>query len=240
MDQSDLLNWLVVIPARLTSERLPRKPLQILCGKTLLEQVYQNLLPLKEGCLKAKIPFIMTNASHQSGTDRCREASRGSSRSFVLNVQGDEPFVALSDLKSLMRLMESSDAPMGTLAFKSSSRQDFASPHIVKIARSGRGSAIYFSRAPIPHDRNALAAGTGNIEFWQHLGVYAFTKLGLNMFCDLPSSTLEQIEKLEQLRAVEAGWSILVCEAKQAGFGIDTPEDLQRAQQLISSQATAK
>jgi 3-deoxy-manno-octulosonate cytidylyltransferase (CMP-KDO synthetase) len=246
-------NWLLVIPARLSSERLPRKPLQRLGGRYLIEQVYHNLKALtahgveivvacdskdvEQVCLNANIPTVMTKASHPSGTDRCNEVAKQRSKSFILNVQGDEPFVELEDLKRLMIAVETTKSPMGTLGFRSKSRADFENPNHVKIVRSSTGHALYFSRAPIPCYRDYQKVPQPDFSFYQHVGVYGFSKDSLSEFCALPQSPLETIEKLEQLRAVEAGWRILVCETQNLGFGIDTPEDLTRAENFLKSRA---
>ena len=224
-------NWLIVVPARLKSERLPRKPLADLAGKPLLVRVYENLLPLAglgarivaavdhddtaRACDAHKIARVMTDESHQSGTDRCAEVARSeSSFKFILNVQGDEPFVSLDDLKSLMTAMEASTHPMGTLGFRRHDRDAYLDPNIVKIVMTGNRTAIYFSRAPVPFDREYIRSAKADLSFIQHQGVYAFRREALIDFCALPPSDLETTEKLEQLRAVEAGWKIYVADAR--------------------------
>ncbi len=241
------VKWLIVIPARLKSERLPNKPLSMLGGKPLIVRVYENLASLKRQgaeiivavdheqtaniCTQFKIPTIMTLESHQSGTDRCAEvALKHAEFPFVLNVQGDEPFVNLDDLRHLMTTMEHSNHPMGTLGIACHDWDSFIDPNIVKIVVSEDRTAIYFSRAPVPYDREAFRLGTNKATFVQHLGVYAFRRETLQNFCTLPKSTLEQTEKLEQLRALSAGWKIAVSTAKFGSRGIDTPDDLAAAQ----------
>jgi 3-deoxy-manno-octulosonate cytidylyltransferase (CMP-KDO synthetase) len=251
-DQLDLLNsdlaqWLIVIPARLKSERLPRKPLANLAGKPLIVRVFENIAPLmKQGahvivavdheetaqaCAQFNIPTVMTKDSHQSGTDRCAEvAAKFPDRQFILNVQGDEPFVNLDDLRQLMTTMEHSHHPMGTLGIIRQDWEAYIDPNTVKIVVAHDSTAIYFSRAPIPYDRDTFRAGRTTIRFTQHLGVYAFRRESIQTFCALPPSPLEQTEKLEQLRAINAGWRIAVSYAKFASIGIDTQEDLAAAQ----------
>jgi len=253
----DLSDWLIVIPARLRSERLPNKPLQSLGGRPLIEQVYLNLMPMAASgakiivavddpkvaaaCGAAHVPHVMTQVSHQSGTDRCHEVSQMFEHKYLLNVQGDEPFMNIDDLKSLMLTLSGSSSPMATLAIKTRGTSQFLNPNIVKVVRGEHGRAIYFSRAPVPYDRDVLklkSSPESELEFWQHQGVYAFTRGGLEDFCKLPASRLEQIEKLEQLRAIEAGWSILIAEASHRSIGIDTPEDLVRAEALWQERQT--
>lgn len=243
-------DWLIVVPARLASERLPSKPLLDLGGKPLIVRVMENLLPLHatgvevvaavddertlQVCQKFGLHAVMTSAQHQSGTDRCAEVAREfPARKFILNVQGDEPFVKLDDLKNLMELMESKTPKMATLGYPSSDLSDFTNPNIVKIVLSSNNEAIYFSRAPVPHDRNGIRDHQKTMKHLQHLGIYAFSQDSIHQFCQLPPSELELIEKLEQLRALDAGWKILVTKAGHKSIGIDTPEDLKLAQKVF-------
>lgn len=246
----DPKEWLIVIPARLASERLPLKPLVDLGGKPLIVRVFENLEPLENAgaeiivavddertlsvCRDFNIKAMMTATSHKSGTDRCAEvAGHFPKKKFVLNVQGDEPFVSCEDLKRLMTLMATKNPLMATLGYPSSDFKDYTEPNIVKIVVSGKDEAIYFSRAPVPFERDAMRSGNKNIEHIQHLGIYAFTRESITQFCKLAPSSLEHVEKLEQLRAVAAGWKILVSRASAKSLGIDTPEDLARAQKVF-------
>ena len=242
-------DWLIVIPARLGSQRLPNKPLQLLAGLPVIARVYNNLKPLeaegaklvvavdapstREACSTHNIPWIMTSDQHPSGTDRCHEAAQHFHHPFIMNVQGDEPFVDLNDLRRLASGLRASKAPMGTLAIKQSDYGKYHDPNIVKVVMA-HDRAIYFSRAPVPFDREAERHSHGTRSFWQHIGVYAFTRGALDAFCKLPPTELENTEKLEQLRAIAAGWEIFVTEAKHVGIGIDTHEDLQRAERLLA------
>ncbi len=253
----DPKEWLIVIPARLASERLPLKPLVDLGGKPLVVRVFENLVPLRATgaeivvavddertlrvCRDFKIQSMMTSIDHRSGTDRCAEvAGHFPQKRFVLNVQGDEPFVSCEDLKKLMALMAANNPLMAannplmaTLGYQSSDLKDYSDPNVVKIVVSGKDEAIYFSRAPVPFDRDRMRLGNNQIDHLQHLGIYAFTRESLSQFCKLQPSFLEQVEKLEQLRAINAGWKILVCRASSKSIGIDTPDDLIRAQQVF-------
>lgn len=242
----DLSQWLIVIPARLKSERLPRKPLVDLVGKPLIVRVYENILPLRshgatvivavdhqdtaDVCKKFNVPYQMTKEAHQSGTDRCHEVAQAfPDFPFILNVQGDEPFIDTSDLERLCQSMTTNIFVMGTLGIANDDWQQYQDPNVVKIVMASDGSAIYFSRAPVPFDRDEVRAGGRKISFMQHMGIYAFRREALTQFCQLPPSKLEQIEKLEQLRAISAGWKIGVTEAKIRSLGIDTPNDLAEA-----------
>lgn len=242
----DLSDWLIVVPARLGSERLPRKPLADLGGRPLVVRVAENLAPLTrrgatlvvatdapavlEICTQHGVRAMLTRATHASGTDRCAEAASAFPHSYVLNVQGDEPFVAVADLEALTRSMVAKpEADMGTLVYRSTDPAVAADPNAVKAVRTQSGWALYFSRASLPYDRSATARGHRPEAFWQHLGVYAFRREKLADFVRLGPSPLELTEKLEQLRALEAGWRLWTEEASTVARGIDTPEDLEMA-----------
>jgi len=182
-----------------------------------------------EVCQKHSVPVQMTDVAHKSGTDRCAEVAKTSDRPFVLNVQGDEPFVDLDDLERLLTKMEADGDPMGTMVHRNHHLIDYQNANCVKAVISDGGKAMYFSRSPLPYYRDPE-----NFEaFWQHIGVYAFTKKGLLEFCSLPQHSLELAESLEQLRALGHGLSIAVTEAKNPSLGIDTPQDLEAARARI-------
>ncbi len=240
-------HWIIVIPARLASTRLPQKPLQDLCGAPLVVRVYQRLKPIidmgalaivatdslqvKQACEPYNIPCELTKTDHKSGTDRVHEVSSRHSQPFILNVQGDEPFV---DVETLQKLAESMAMPrqnpieMGTVVYRNPHRNDFNNPNVVKAVIS-EDKAIYFSRAPIPFHRDDTFTG-----FWQHQGIYGFRKACLEKFSQYPEHPLEKLEKLEQLRAIGHGIAILTVESKHAAIGIDTPFDLEEARELYS------
>lgn len=237
--------WLIVVPARMHSTRLPRKPLADLGGLPMIVRVYQRLEPfaklgatlviatddqeILDVCQKHKVPARMTSIAHKSGTDRCAEVAAAYDKPFVLNVQGDEPFVNLDDLKGLLTQMEKNGDPMGTMVHHNQSLEAYQNPNCVKAVMNETGRALYFSRSPLPYYREpGLFAG-----FWQHIGVYAFTKKGLLDFCQLPQHPLETAESLEQLRALGHGLSIAMTVAESPSLGIDTPQDLEAARERI-------
>lgn len=238
-------SWLIVVPARMHSTRLPRKPLADLGGKPMIVRVYERLSPLEKlgatlviatddqeiltVCQNHAVPARMTRIDHKSGTDRCAEVAREFDKKFVLNVQGDEPFVNLDDLKGLLAKMEKDGDPMGTMVHRNSSETEYRNPNCVKALMNEQGRALYFSRSPLPYYREPSSfAG-----FWQHIGVYAFTKKGLLEFCQLPQHALEIAESLEQLRALGNGLSIALTVAESPSLGIDTPQDLEAARARI-------
>ncbi len=239
-------NWLIVIPARLSSTRLPQKPLADLAGKPLVVRVYERLKPLVEkgadvvvatdsdevmaACRQHQVPSIMTDAAHQSGTDRCAEVARKRPKPFIMNVQGDEPFVNCGDLEALARLMTEQHAGMGTMMHKNQKRTDYDNPNCVKVVVNDAHQALYFSRSPLPYYR----APQTFAYFWQHLGVYAFSAETLQKFCSLPQHALELAESLEQLRALGHNIPIVVSVADHPAIGIDTPEDLEAARARFS------
>lgn len=241
-----LKNWIIVVPARLGSTRLNKKPLQDLGGLPLIARVYQRLLPLKkegakivvatdslevsEACQKHEVESQLTSSEHQSGTDRVYEVASKHPQKYILNVQGDEPFIEIQDLLTLMKCMENSAHKMGTLVYNNSSIEDYQNPNVVKVVTDQSKKALYFSRSPIPYYRDHDFQS-----FWQHQGVYAYSQDALSHFCSLPSSSLESLEKLEQLRALQAGIDILTVEASKPSLGIDTPEDLEHARKRITT-----
>ncbi len=233
--------WLIVVPARLGSTRLKDKPLKELMGKPLVVRVYENLKPLLktgakivvatdsnlvvEACQLFGIEAAMTKESHESGTDRVYEVALRYGPQYVLNVQGDEPFVNLEDLSALTTTLEGhSSAQMATLYYKNHDPKDLQNPNIVKVVKSKGDFALYFSRSPLPYGRDQALD-----HFLQHLGVYAYKTSCLSRFCQMPKSYLEETEKLEQLRALENDIPIALLAAKNRTLGIDTEEDLKHA-----------
>ena len=234
-----------VIPARLGSTRLPHKPLQQLAGEPLITRVVQRVLEhglidelvvatdsarVVQAAEAAGVRGIMTASSHQTGTDRVAEvAARREFSAFdtVVNVQGDEPFLAREALAGALARVEQGD-DVGTAAAPLAG--DLAAdPGRVKVVTDARGRALYFSRSVIPHRREAADPSEGL--YWQHLGIYSFTRGALARWVTLPPSPAEQAERLEQLRALHNGMTIGVARLQQPALpGIDTADDLRRAE----------
>ena len=237
---------LIVIPARLHSTRLPRKLLLRETGKTVLQHTY-------EAALQASLPtqvcvatdheeiaheveafggaVIMTDANAASGTDRVAEAVRSLPHAdIVVNVQGDEPDIRGESIDlAIRRLIDNPYAKMSTLATPIRDIDQLLDPACVKVVNSVHGAALYFSRSPIPHVRNGVSqAHLDEGAFLQHIGLYAYRREFLLQLSQLPPSSLERLENLEQLRVLEAGYQIQVGIVQENSCGIDTPEDYQR------------
>ena len=234
----------IVIPARLASTRLPRKLLLAQTGKSLLQHTYDAATKARRPlglCVAADHPAIaeeverfveqvqMTDPSAASGTDRVAEVARRlQDVDILVNVQGDEPELAGDSIDLVIRLLEENpEAVMATLATPIRQREQLEDPACVKVVFDARGRALYFSRSPIPHPRQwddgLLQADPPH--FYQHVGLYAYRRDFLIQLSQMPQSGLEAIERLEQLRVLEAGHSILVGVVDEPTFGIDTPED---------------
>ena len=238
------MSIIAVIPSRYASTRLPGKPLVDICGKTMVQRVYERVRRVKlfdevlvatddERIMSAVASFrgraCMTSADCPSGSDRLIEVARAHPADIYVNVQGDEPLVEPDSIEKLARAMlEDSSLQMGTLCYPISAEQA-QNPNLVKVVRAHNGNALYFSRSPIPFPRSGGIAP----EYFGHLGMYAYRREFLMNFGSLPYSPLENTEKLEQLRVLQAGIAIRVLEVKAVGPGVDTPEDLEEVRRII-------
>jgi 3-deoxy-manno-octulosonate cytidylyltransferase (CMP-KDO synthetase) len=251
------MSVLCVLPARIASERLPRKPLQVISGKTLIEWSWRAAHSVPEldevwvatdsreirDCVNAfggKV--VMTSPDHVSGTDRVAEAVRmGGARPHdtVVNFQPDEPFTRPEAVSAALRLVVEGVAEISTLAAPIRSAEEWRSESVVKLARAVDGRALYFSRGPIPHRRggepehSAPGEPGSDAMYLQHLGLYVYTNRALQRWVGLPPSPLEELERLEQLRPLEAGMTIHVVVIRAGELGIDEPADLVRAERLL-------
>ena len=238
---------MIIIPARLESTRFAQKALCDLGG---LPMVVRTALNAKEvdsvvvacdderiaqACKAHKIEYVMTDKSHTSGTDRCAEAARKlglGANEIVINVQGDEPFLEHQVIATLIKLMKDKKPFMGTLA-KVICAADITDSNLVKVVLNAHNEAIYFSRAPIPFCRDKDCEVL--TPYLGHLGIYGFYAKSLEEFCALPKSPLEEIEKLEQLRAIYHKKSIALAVVETQSVGIDTPEDYKRALEYLKT-----
>ena len=250
-----MTDFVVAIPARYAASRLPGKPLRLLGGEPLVLQVARRALQAGArevwvatddtriaGALEGlgQVQVAMTATHHASGTDRLAECARiagWSDDTVVVNLQGDEPFAPAEGIRAVAQALLQGVAPMSTLAAVVEDAQTLFDPNVVKLVRNVRGEALYFSRAPIAWHRDAFAQDReqlpAGVQWLRHIGIYGYRAGFLQQFAAMPPGTLEQIESLEQLRVLEAGHAISVA-LTPAPFppGIDTPEDLQRAEQL--------
>jgi 3-deoxy-manno-octulosonate cytidylyltransferase (CMP-KDO synthetase) len=232
----------IVIPARYASSRLPGKPLLNATGKYLIQHVYERALTAKcasevivatdDDRIAAAVRSFggrvaMTRADHPSGTDRVAEVAAGLTADVVINLQGDEPMLDGETLDHLAELLQRDPgSSMATLAVPIHSKGVYLSPNVVKVVCDGRGRALYFSRSPIPMVRDGEPDFTASPpRFLQHLGLYAYRREFLLKLAMMPPHSLEEMEKLEQLRVLGAGAAIQVGLAARAHRGVDTPAD---------------
>lgn len=241
----------VVIPARYGSTRLPGKALLPIAGKPLLQWVHERARESQarevlvatddERIAQAAQSFgahvVMTDAKHASGTDRIAEVSRimrWGAEEIVVNVQGDEPLMPPKLINQVAQMLEThANAAIATLASPITSLEELIDPNVVKVVTDSEGRALYFSRAPIPWDRDGAAAGLASQKSFanarRHIGLYAYRAGALQRLASLAPSPLEQQEKLEQLRALENQLEIRVVDAaERPGQDVNTPEDLER------------
>lgn len=247
---------LCVLPARLGSERLPRKPLQMIAGRPLVEWTWiaasrvpgiDELLVATDSDEIARVvtsfggTAVITSAEHPSGTDRVAEAVAGREADVIVNFQADEPFLVAASVRAAIDAIIERRAGIATLATPIVSEAEWRSTAVVKVARTADGAALYFSRAPIPHprdgtpnwDRDGRMDQPADSPWLRHVGLYAYSGEALEAFVALPPSPLEEVERLEQLRALEAGMRIEVCLVAPGEPGIDVPDDVARAAELL-------
>ena len=240
-----LVKVLGVIPARLASTRLPRKVLREISGIPLVVHVYRaarrsprldDLLVATDSdevaaaCRAHGIPAVMTAESHPSGTDRLWEVSQGRHADVYVNIQGDEPLVSPGHIEGLVApFLSDPDVQVTTLKIRATP-EEVASRTANKVVTNARGDALYFSRLPIPFDRD----GGGGITYWKHVGLYAYRRAVLGIYHALPRSPLERAEQLEQLRLLENGISIRVTETDEPTVGVDTEDDFRAVEVLLA------
>ena len=243
------MKFTAIIPARYASTRFPGKPLAILGGKTVIQRVYEQAVSVlddayvatdDERILQTVEAFggraVMTRSDHKSGTDRIEEAATkiGTTADVIINIQGDEPFIHPSQIETLCHLFDDPQTQIGTLGKRFESMEAVENPNSPKIVTDVKGFALYFSRSVIPFIRGRQRdEWFGQYPFLKHLGIYAYRREVLAEITRLPQSPLELAESLEQLRWLQNGYRIRVGETDVETVGIDTPEDLQRAEQFL-------
>jgi 3-deoxy-manno-octulosonate cytidylyltransferase (CMP-KDO synthetase) len=235
-----------VIPARLNSTRLPGKVLLPIHGKPLIQWVVERTLQarrltevlvavddvqVQQALAGVDVEVVMTRSDHPSGTDRIAEAIEGRDCDAVINVQGDEPMISPTLIDKLADTILAGDSEMATAVTPIQSEEDRLDPSVVKVVLNNLDQAMYFSRSPIPYVREpedeAIAV------FWRHIGMYAYKTDFLRELVTHPAGNLEQVEKLEQLRALQLGARIQAVITDDVGLGVDCPEDLERVKEAM-------
>ena len=241
----------VVIPARYASSRFPGKPLALLGGKPMIQQVYERVRAAR-GITRVVVATddarirdcvigfggeaVITGGELRSGSDRVAAVAREIPADVYVNLQGDEIPLAPGFLEDLILPFTKSDADVGTLKQAITEERELLDPNVVKVITDRHGAALYFSRSPIPYLRDRRAGDSALVPglHWKHLGLYIYRAAALAGFATLPSGTLEVTEQLEQLRLLEAGIRIRVWETTHASLRVDTPADLERAEQVLT------
>ena len=236
---------IAVIPARLGSTRLSRKVLRDIAGKPMVQRVYEaakKCLLLQDVIIATDADEVMrlaeangwkaqmTSSAHRSGTDRVNEVAQHVPADVYVNIQGDLPLLRPEQVEALLKPMQRTEVMVSTVKTPCKP-EEIENPNAVKVVTDKNGRALYFSRSTIPYDRDR----SGNIQYFKHLGLYAYRKAALQRFCSLPESKLEASERLEQLRLLENGIDIYVEETPFGSVEVDTEEDLRRVEELLRS-----
>ncbi len=235
----------VVIPARMTSTRLPGKPLADICGQSLIERVYRQAEKIK---LASQVivatddlsivkeikriggEAIMTSADHPSGTDRVAEVAQNMDAEIIVNLQGDEPFIHAEPVDMAIEAMRKDKTLNCATLCTPIDKQEAGDKNVTCVVRDLQGNALYFSKLSIPHDRNGDSA---DIPLFKHLGIYIYRRDFLLQMASWPPTPLEKCEKLEQLRILEHGEKIACLITDHDSIGVDSPEDLERARKIV-------
>ena len=248
------MKFIALIPARYASTRFPGKPLAMLGGKTVIQRVYEQVVKYFDDAyvctddnriMDAVLQFggksVMTDANHKSGTDRCFEAFQkvGDGADVVVNIQGDEPFIHPTQLQSIKACFDESSTQIATLVKPFTSNDSFDSlqnPNSPKVVVDANMNALYFSRSVIPYLRGVpQEEWLSQHTFYKHIGLYAYRSDVLAEITSLSQSALEKAESLEQLRWLENGYTIRVGITNFETIGIDTPDDLERAERYLKT-----
>ena len=247
------MKTIAIIPARYASTRFPGKPLAVLCGKTVIQRVYSQVeKQLNAVCVATDDErifnhvkswggnVIMTRSDHKSGTDRIEEAvekleEAGQVYDVIVNVQGDEPFIHPSQISALCDCFKDDRTQIATLGIRfGKNMENVSNPNSPKIVLDNKGFAMYFSRSVIPYCRNVdYSMWAESFDFVKHIGMYAYRRDILREITALPQSILEKSESLEQLRWLQNGYRIKVGETNLETIGIDTPDDLKKAEKFL-------
>ncbi len=243
------MNFTAIIPARYASTRFPGKPLALLDGKTVIQRVYEQVIAVipdtwvatdDERIMQAVESFggkaVMTSPNHKSGTDRIEEAAEkiNTQADVIVNIQGDEPFIQASQIKTICQQFEEASTQIATIGKPFATMDEVDNVNSPKIVTDNNGFALYFSRSVIPYVRGKEhKVWLDDFPFLKHLGIYAYRRDVLREITQLPQSSLEKAESLEQLRWLQNGYRIRVGITHVETVGIDTPADLKRAEEFL-------
>jgi 3-deoxy-manno-octulosonate cytidylyltransferase (CMP-KDO synthetase) len=248
---SQYLKIVGIIPSRYASTRLPGKPLADICGKTMVQRVYEQakqsilltdvVVATDDERIESAVQSFggtvqMTPVNIHSGSDRIALVAKNCNADIVVNIQGDEPMIDPKLIDQTIRLLiDDRNAVVGTAVKKTTSHQDVFNPNIVKVVLDNNNYALYFSRSPIPHVRDARNDDGWFIEtmFYKHFGIYVYRADFLQQYTTLKQTPLEMAEKLEQLRILENGYRIKCAVTEYESLPVDTPEDLERVRKMI-------
>ena len=247
------MNIVAIIPARYASTRFPGKPLADICGKPMVQHVFERTQKAQlvdhvvvatddQRIFDTVESFggtaIMTGGHHQTGTDRLAEAAEKLGADLIVNVQGDEPLIDPKMIDQAVQPMRDDESlPMGTLKTRIDEPSDLVNPNVVKVVTDLSGCALYFSRSHIPYPRDLDGSpGVNHLQHaYRHIGLYVYRRDFLLKYPALPATPLEKLESLEQLRALEHGYRIRVVETALSSHGVDTSEDLDRVKKTLAS-----
>lgn len=252
------MKTIVIIPARLDSSRLPGKVLLDICGKPMVQHVYEAAKKADgiadvyiatdsdEVVLKCKDfteNIVMTSDQHESGTDRLAEAGESLVYDGVINVQGDEPLIDPQLISQLAKALEDEDISMVSAMHKITTTDELKSPNTVKVTVNKNSNALYFSRSIIPHHRdnwdtllNHHVTIPKSLTFFKHIGIYGYKKEFLSQYAKMEQTYLEKLEKLEQLRVLENEFNIKMIETEYEPIGVDVKEDLEKVRKIMKCQ----
>lgn len=252
------MKTVVIIPARLGSSRLPGKVLLDICGKPMVEHVYNaakkaqgifdvyiatDSQKVKSACELFTNNVIMTSKEHESGTDRLAEVLQRIECDNVINVQGDEPLIDPQLITQLAGMLNTTDTEMVSAMHKITTTQELKSPNSVKVTVDKNANALYFSRSIIPHHRDEWEALLNHhevipsaLKFYKHIGIYGYKSKFLKEYATMEQTYLEKLEKLEQLRVLENGYKIKMIETTYEPVGVDVESDLLKVREIMQCQ----
>ena len=234
---------IAVIPARYQSSRFPGKPLAMIAGKPMVQHVYERVKQVGDigkvfvatdderiyNCVRSFGGETVLTGECSCGTERVYQAAEKENYDIVINVQGDEPLIHPRMIQELIDTMLDRKAMMATKCKELKTMEEVMNPNIVKVVKDLQGDAVYFSRNPIPYNRDNIE----DIRYFKHIGIYSYSREFLEQYVNLPRSPLERAENLEQLRALENGYKIAVAETQYDSVGVDLPEHIQRIEEIL-------